>query len=63
MDLARQVVVSPRGEEMGFGVEAIRKQAMLAGLDEIGSTLLQEPAIAAFQARDRLARPWVWMPG
>ena len=63
LDLARQVVVSPRGEEMPFAVEAIRKQAMLAGLDEIDVTLLQEGAIAAFQARDRLARPWVWQPG
>ena len=63
VDLARQVVVSPHGEELPFSVEAIRREAMLEGLDEIGLTLKQEAAIAAFQARDREARPWVWRPG
>ena len=63
VDLVRQVVVSPHGEELPFEVEAIRREALLEGLDEIGLTLRQEAAIAAFQARDRHARPWVWQPG
>jgi 3-isopropylmalate/(R)-2-methylmalate dehydratase small subunit len=63
VDLERQVVVSPFGEEMPFAVEAIRKDSLLQGLDEIGLTMKQEPAIAAFQANDRQARPWVWQPG
>lgn len=33
---------------------------LLAGLDEIGLTLARRDAIAAFQARDRDARPWIW---
>jgi 3-isopropylmalate/(R)-2-methylmalate dehydratase small subunit len=33
---------------------------MLSGVDEIGATLTREPEIAAFQARDRLARPWIY---
>ena len=60
VDLARQVVVSPHGEELGFSIQAIRRAALLNGLDEIGATLEQEAAILAFQARDRAARPWVW---
>ncbi len=60
VDLERQVVVSPHGEEMAFSVEALRREAMLGGLDEIDATMQQEPAIAAFEARDRAARPWVW---
>ena len=63
VDLRRQVVISPHGEEMGFGIEAIRRDGLLQGLDEIGATLQQDAAIAAFQARDRVARPWVWQTG
>jgi 3-isopropylmalate/(R)-2-methylmalate dehydratase small subunit len=63
VDLERQVVVSPRGEEMAFDIEAIRRTALLEGLDEIGLTLKHTEAIAAFQARDRAGRPWVWRPG
>ncbi len=50
VDLQRQVVVSPHGEEMAFAIEAIRRDALLEGLDEIGLTLKHDAAIAAFQA-------------
>ncbi len=63
VDLRRKMVVSPHGEEMPFEVEGIRRDALLEGLDEIGLTMKHAAAIAAFQARDRGARPWVWQPG
>ncbi len=63
VDLVRQLVVSPHGEEMRFAVENIRRDALLEGLDEIGLTLKHDAAIAAFQADDRDASPWVWQPG
>jgi 3-isopropylmalate/(R)-2-methylmalate dehydratase small subunit len=63
VDLQRQMVISPHGEEMPFTVEAIRRDAMLEGLDEIGLTLKHDAAIAAFQQRDRATRTWVWQPG
>lgn len=63
VDLVRQVVVSSYGEETAFSVETIRREAMLEGLDEIGLTLKQQPAIADFQKRDRALRPWIWHPG
>ena len=63
VDLARQVVVFPHGEEVRFEIEALRRDAMLQGLDEIGLTLQHRAAIDAFQARDRLARPFVWQLG
>ena len=63
VDLHRQVVVFPHGEEVAFEIEALRRDAMLEGLDEIGLTLKHAAAIAAFQQRDRLARPFVWQPG
>ena len=63
VDLARQVVVFPHGEAIGFEIEPLRRSAMLAGLDEIGLTLQHADAIAAYQAEDRAARPYVWQPG
>ena len=63
VDLARQVVTGPHGEEMPFEIEALRRTALLEGLDDIGLTLLHEDAIAAFRVRDTAARPWVWAPG
>lgn len=63
IDLVRRVVISPRGEEMPFAVEDIRRDALLEGLDDIGLTLKHAGAITAFQTQDRAARPWVWQPG
>ena len=62
VDLRRQLVVFPHGEEVAFDLEPIRRDAMLEGLDEIGLTLKHTEAIAAFQTQDRAARPWVWLP-
>jgi 3-isopropylmalate/(R)-2-methylmalate dehydratase small subunit len=63
VDLRRQVVIFPHGEEVGFEIEAVRRDALLEGLDEIGQTLKLSDAIAAFQQQDHAARPWVWQPG
>src|SRR4051812_24755915 len=63
VDLERQVVVSPHATEMPFRIEALRRDALLKGLDEIGLTLQHADAIASFKARDEAARPWVWTPG
>ena len=61
VDLRRQVVVFPHGEAVGFEIEALRRDAMLEGLDEIGLTLKHADAIGTFQERDHAARPWVWI--
>lgn len=63
VDLERQVVTAPQGEEMPFQIEGMRREALLHGLDDIGLTLQHEDAITAYRARDRAARPWVWHPG
>jgi len=63
VDLVNQMVIAPNGEKMPFAVEAIRRESLLEGLDDIGLTQKHEAAIAAFQMRDRQARPWVWQPG
>jgi 3-isopropylmalate/(R)-2-methylmalate dehydratase small subunit len=61
VDLARQVVVAPDGSEHAFAIEPLRKKALLEGLDEIGLTRLRESEIAAFQAKDRVKRPWIYV--
>ncbi len=60
VDLHRQLVSTPWGEPVPFAVEALRRDALLEGLDPIGVTLKRAAAIDAFQARQRAARPWVW---
>ena len=60
VDLRRQVVVFPHGEEVAFDIEPIRRDAMLEGLDEIGLTMKHADAITVFQAQDQAARPWMW---
>jgi 3-isopropylmalate/(R)-2-methylmalate dehydratase small subunit len=61
VDLERQVVVAPDQSEHAFPIESLRKKALLEGLDEIGLTRLREAEIAAFQQRDRVKRPWVYV--
>jgi 3-isopropylmalate/(R)-2-methylmalate dehydratase small subunit len=58
VDLARQVVIRPNGEEIRFEIDPLRKHLLLNGLDDIGQTLQHAPAIAAFEARQRRERPW-----
>ena len=58
IDLERQVVVRPSGEEIPFEIDAFRKHTMLNGLDDIGQTMLRTAAIDRFEA----AQP-AWMPG
>jgi len=57
VDLARQVVVRPSGEEFHFAIDEFRKYLLLNGLDDIGQTLQHKDEIVAFEAR----RP-DWIP-
>ncbi len=61
VDLARQVVIRPNGEEVPFQVDPFRKTLMLQGLDDIGQTMQQAPAIDAYEGRQRDQASW--MPG
>ena len=60
VDLRQQQISTPWGEPIHFEVEALRREALLEGLDPIGVTLKRVAAIDAFQARQRVDRPWVW---
>jgi 3-isopropylmalate/(R)-2-methylmalate dehydratase small subunit len=60
VDLARQVVVRPNGEEIPFEVDAFRKHLLLNGLDDIGQTMQRAPAIDGFEAKQKAAQPWLY---
>ena len=60
VDLERQVVVRPNGEEIAFQIDPLRRHLMLNGLDDIGQTMQHAPAIDGFEARQRVAQPWLY---
>jgi 3-isopropylmalate/(R)-2-methylmalate dehydratase small subunit len=59
VDLARQVVVRPNGEEIPFAVDPFRRHMLLNGLDEIGQTMQRTAAIAGYEAARHGAKPWL----
>ena len=59
VDLERQVVVRPDGDEIPFDVDPLRRRRLLEGLDDIGETMAYAEAIGRFEARRRDAAPWV----
>ena len=60
VDLTTCTITSPLGQTLSFEINGLRRTALLEGLDSIGVTMTREAEIAAFQARDREARPWVY---
>ena len=56
VELERQTV----NGKIPFDISARHKRMLLEGLDEIGLTLGLQARIAAFQAADRVRRPWVY---
>ena len=60
VDLDKQAIIAPDGGVLRFEVDAFRKHCLLNGLDEIGLTLQQEDEIAAFEAAQREAQPWLY---
>jgi 3-isopropylmalate/(R)-2-methylmalate dehydratase small subunit len=57
IDLERQVVVRPSGEEIPFEIDAFRKHTLLNGLDDIDQTLMRAPAIDTYEAREPSWKP------
>ena len=62
IDLERQAVVPPNGAPVPFEIDALRRDALLLGLDDLGLTSEYTDRISAFQSQDRAGRPWVWPP-
>ncbi|MCA0213561.1 MAG: 3-isopropylmalate dehydratase small subunit [Proteobacteria bacterium] len=59
IDLERQVIVRPQGEEIPFEVQAFRRYCLLNGFDDIGLTLRQADKIRGFEAQRLAQKPWL----
>ncbi len=59
IDLERQRVIKPNGEEIPFDVQAFRKYCLLNGFDDIGLTLRQSDKIKAFESKRLATKPWL----
>jgi len=60
VDLQRQIVQTPSGEEFAFEVDEFRRHCLLHGLDDIGLTLESAAAIRAYEQRWREQSPWLF---
>ncbi len=59
IDLEREVVVRPNGEEIPFKIDPLRRHLMLNGLDDIGQTMQHVSAIDSYEAKQRATQPWL----
>ena len=59
IDLEHQTVTTPFQDRFTFDIDPFRKHCLLNGLDEVGMTLAQDAAIAAFEATMAGERPWL----
>ncbi len=60
VDLEKQEITGPDGGNIKFELDPFRKQCLVEGLDDIGLTLQQAPAIADFESKQRLSQPWLY---
>jgi len=61
--LEEQTITSPSGKQHRFEIDPRRRTGLLRGLDEVALTLQRDNEIRAFQAADRLERPWIHFAG
>ncbi len=59
IDLERQVVIRPSGEEIAFEIDPFRKHSLLHGLDDIGQTLQHDASIDTFETARHTSQPWL----
>ena len=59
IDLERQQLIKPDGQELPFEVQAFRKYCLLNGFDDIGLTLRYADKIRAFEAQRLTQKPWL----
>jgi len=60
VDLEKQVVVTPSGQQFAFDVDEHRKYCLINGFDDIGLTLRHVDEIKTFEAKHRASQPWLF---
>ena len=63
VDLSNCTVTAADGLTHAFEIGSGDRQMLLEGLDAIAVTQRRDDEILAFQARDRLKRPWIYLEG
>ncbi len=61
IDLTSCTVTGPDGTEYSFEIAPADREMLLEGLDAIAVTMRRDDEILAFQGRDRLKRPWIYL--
>lgn len=59
VDLPAQTISGADGTRFDFEISPLRKDALVRGLDAIGTTLDQADAIRDFEARHHATQPWL----
>ena len=59
VDLATQEIRGPDGGVVKFEIDPFRKQCLMEGLDDIGLTLVETPAIGAYEGKAKASHPWL----
>jgi 3-isopropylmalate/(R)-2-methylmalate dehydratase small subunit len=59
IDLASQTITGPDGKTYHFDIDAVYKERLLKGLDDVALVLQELPAIEAFEKRHYAERPWL----
>ena len=61
IDLNQCLVTGPDQQQDHFDIAPADREMLLEGLDAIAVTMQRDDEILAFQARDRLKRPWIYL--
>ena len=62
VDLVECTVIAPDGNRHTFAIAKADREMLLEGLDSIAVTLKRDPDILAFRERDKIRRPWIYLP-
>ncbi len=60
VNLDAQRITTPQGKLLQFSIDPFRKSCLLNGLDTIALTLQHEGDIAAYEAKQKIATPWLF---
>jgi 3-isopropylmalate/(R)-2-methylmalate dehydratase small subunit len=61
VNLKDGLLITPDGETYSFEMATEDREMLMEGLDAIAVTMKRDDEILAFQARDRLQRPWIYL--
>ncbi len=61
VDLENRQVIDAGGKTDAFKISPADREMLMEGLDGIAVTMKRDDEILAFQARDRIKRPWIYL--